>query len=143
MTAVPTTSIPALISTMSMNAPTGAGSRSPRSKPSSTPNYCGVWTSIRRRCRREWCDLLEGTDACFAPVLTTEEAPQHPHNAARRTYVEIDGIVQPAPAPRFSRTVPELPTPPQPPAGLEEADAILGDWLEPAEIKALRASGTI
>ena len=61
----------------------------------------------------------------------------------RRTYVEIDGIVQPAPAPRFSRTVPDLPIPPQPPSGLDEADAILADWLEPAEIAALRAAGTL
>jgi hypothetical protein len=59
------------------------------------------------------------------------------------TDVEIDGIVQPAPAPRFSRTVPDLPIPPQPPSGLEEAEAILADWLEPAEIATLRASGTI
>ena len=58
---------------------------------------------FKTRTRDQWCALLEGTDACFAPVLTTDEAPDHPHNAARRTYVEIDGIVQPAPAPRFSR----------------------------------------
>ena len=53
---------------------------------------------FKTRTRDEWCALLEGTDACFAPVLTTDEAPHHPHNAMRRTYVEIDGIVQPAPA---------------------------------------------
>src|SRR6201996_4226081 len=56
---------------------------------------------FKTRTCEEWCDLLEGTDACFAPVLTTDEAPQHPHNAARRTFIEIDGITQPAPAPRF------------------------------------------
>ena len=61
----------------------------------------------------------------------------------RRTYVEIDSIVQPAPAPRFSRTIPDLPIPPQPPCGLDEAKAILADWLEPAEIARLRAAGTI
>ena len=76
-------------------------------------------------------------------MLTTDEAPQHPHNETRGTYVEIDGIVQPAPAPRFSRTVPDLPIPPQPPSGLDEAEAILADWLEPAEIAALRAAGTL
>ena len=98
---------------------------------------------FRTRTRREWCDLLEGTDACFAPVLTTDEAPQHPHNAARRTYVEIDGIVQPAPAPRFSRTVPGLPTPPQPPRRGGEAEAALAAWLDTAEIAELRAAGTL
>ena len=87
--------------------------------------------------------MLEGTDACFAPVLTTDEAPQHPHNAARQTYVEIDGIAQPAPAPRFSRTVPDLPIPPQPASRGEEAGAALAGWLEPAEIAALRAAGTL
>jgi alpha-methylacyl-CoA racemase len=95
---------------------------------------------FKTRTCDEWCALFEGTDACFAPVLTTDEAPHHPHNKMRGTYVEIDGIVQPAPAPRFSRTVPDLPIPPQPPSTAEGA---LADWLEPAEIAALRASGTI
>ena len=81
---------------------------------------------FKTRTRDQWCALLEGTDACFAPVLTTDEAPDHPHNAARATYIEIDGIVQPAPAPRFSRTfptcrsrrsraAPNRPKPPSPP----------------------------
>jgi len=74
-------------------------------------------------------------------VLTTDEAPHHPHNKLRRTYVEIDGIVQPAP--RFSRTVPDLPIPPQPPSGLEEAETVLAPWPDPAEIVALRAAGTL
>jgi len=98
---------------------------------------------FKTRTRDEWCGVLEGTDACFAPVLTTDEAPRHPHNNLRRTYVEIDGIVQPAPAPRFSRTVPELPIPPQPPAGLDEAKTILADWLEPAEIAKLCQRATL
>ena len=58
----------------------------------------------KRKTRDEWCALMEGTDVCFAPVLTMAEAPQHPHMAARKTFVELDGVVQPAPAPRFSRT---------------------------------------
>jgi crotonobetainyl-CoA:carnitine CoA-transferase CaiB-like acyl-CoA transferase len=95
---------------------------------------------FKTRTRDEWCAVLEGTDACFAPVLTTDEAPEHPHNKMRGTYVEIDGIVQPAPAPRFSRSIPDLPIPPQPPRMLDEADAMLADWLEPAEITALRAA---
>ncbi|MDX6287033.1 MAG: alpha-methylacyl-CoA racemase [Frankiales bacterium] len=59
---------------------------------------------FRRKTRDEWCDLLEDTDACFAPVLTMREAPHHPHLVARRSFVDVDGIRQPAPAPRFSRT---------------------------------------
>jgi alpha-methylacyl-CoA racemase len=55
---------------------------------------------------------MEHTDVCFAPVLRMAEAAQHPHNVARRTFVELDGVVQPAPAPRFSRTVPEIDRPP-------------------------------
>jgi len=51
-----------------------------------------------------WCELLEGTDACFAPILSMTDAPHHPHNVARKTFLELDGVVQPAPAPRFSVT---------------------------------------
>jgi alpha-methylacyl-CoA racemase len=64
---------------------------------------------MRQRTRDEWCALLEGSDACFAPVLDAEEAPHHPHNEARATFVEIDGVTQPAPAPRFSRSAEALP----------------------------------
>ena len=59
---------------------------------------------FRTRTREEWCALLEGTDACFAPVLSFDEAPSHPHNRARNAFIELDGVVQPAPAPRFSLT---------------------------------------
>jgi alpha-methylacyl-CoA racemase len=59
---------------------------------------------FKTRTREEWRQALEGTDACFAPVLTLAEAARHPHLAARRTFVEIEGVTQPAPAPRFSRT---------------------------------------
>ena len=59
---------------------------------------------FRTRTRQEWTDLLEGTDACFAPVLSMSEAPSHPHAVARDAFVTVDGTVQPAPAPRFSRT---------------------------------------
>jgi crotonobetainyl-CoA:carnitine CoA-transferase CaiB-like acyl-CoA transferase len=97
---------------------------------------------FKTRTRAEWCALLEGTDACFAPVLTTDEAILHPHNRARGTYIEIDGIVQPGPAPRFSRTRPDLPIPPQP-TGPEQAELALVPWLDPAEIAALKAAGTI
>ena len=107
--------------------------------PEAQTQFAGLF---KTRTRDQWCALLEGTDACFAPVLTTDEAPDHPHNAARRTYVEIDGVVQPAPAPRFSRTVPDLPIPPQP-TGPEQAEAALAAWLDPAEIAALKTAGTL
>jgi len=59
---------------------------------------------FRTKTRAEWCAILEGSDACFAPVLDWNEAPQHPHNVARETFISVDGVVQPSPAPRFSRT---------------------------------------
>ncbi len=67
---------------------------------------------FRTRTRDEWCALLEGSDACFAPVLDWDEAPQHPHNRAREAFVTVDGVLQPAPAPRFSRTPAGVPTGP-------------------------------
>ena len=78
------------------------------------------------RTRDEWCELLEGTDVCFAPVLDIHEAPQHAHNRARGTYVDIDGLTQPAPAPRFSRTQPEIAFGARAP-GMDDAD-IFRDW---------------
>ncbi len=59
---------------------------------------------FRSKTQAQWCEVMEGTDVCFAPVLNLQEAPDHPHNQARETFVEFDGVVQPAPAPRFSRT---------------------------------------
>jgi alpha-methylacyl-CoA racemase len=59
---------------------------------------------FKTKTRDEWCAIMEGTDVCFAPVLSVLEAPKHPHNVARGTFVTLDGVVQPAPAPRFSRT---------------------------------------
>ncbi len=98
--------------------------------------------TFAQRPRDAWCTLLEGTDACFAPVLTMEEAPRHPHNAIRRTFVEVDGIVQPAPAPRFSQTPPGDPAPPQAPgAGTRAALAEWG-WAE-HEIDTLCRSGVV
>ncbi len=69
---------------------------------------------FRTRTRDEWCALLEGTDACFAPVLDWDEAPQHPHNRARQSFVTVGGSTQPAPAPRFSRTPASAPRPSEP-----------------------------
>ena len=67
---------------------------------------------FKTKTRSEWCTILEGTDACFAPILDMDEAPHHPHNKARKTFIEIDGVMQPAPAPRFSRTPPDIQGPP-------------------------------
>jgi crotonobetainyl-CoA:carnitine CoA-transferase CaiB-like acyl-CoA transferase len=80
------------------------------------------------RTRDEWCALLEGSDACFAPVLSADEAPRHPHLAARGTFIEVDGVTQPAPAPRFSRSPCATPRPPAPP-DRESGIAALQDWL--------------
>lgn len=63
---------------------------------------------FKAKTRSEWCEILEGTDVCFAPVLSILEAPEHPHNKARKTFVAVDGVMQPAPAPRFSRTPPGI-----------------------------------
>jgi len=95
--------------------------------------------TFRTRTRDEWCALLEGTDACFAPVLSVAEAPAHPHHATRGTFITVDGIVQPAPAPRFSRSVPGHPTPPEKP----DSRAALAGWMTAAEIDALDKAGTI
>ena len=59
---------------------------------------------IRTKTRREWSERLAGTDVCFAPVLNFVDAPNHPANVARQTYIDVEGVTQPAPAPRFSRT---------------------------------------
>ncbi len=97
---------------------------------------------FRTRSRDEWCALLEGTDACFAPVLTMEEAPHHPHNVARGTFIDIDGVVQPAPAPRFSRTPAGGPTPPQA-CGAGTRSALAGWGITDARIEALLATGVL
>lgn len=79
------------------------------------------------RSRDEWCKLLEGTDACFAPVLDPDEAARHPHMAARGVYQEIDGVLQAAPAPRFSATPAADPGPI--PRTVADAGHVLRDWL--------------
>jgi alpha-methylacyl-CoA racemase len=97
---------------------------------------------FKTKTRDEWCELLEGTDACFAPVLSLEEAPHHPHNVVRASFVEVDGVVQPAPAPRFSRTPAARPTPPEE-AGADTRNVLRG-WDIPKErVEALVASGVL
>ncbi len=108
------------------------------------------WPALRQKLeeifatkdRDEWCTLLEGTDACFAPVLSMAEAPDHPHNKARGTFVDIDGVVQPAPAPRFSRTPGEI----QGPAATVGAhsEEILTSWgISSEDVEQLRAANAI
>jgi alpha-methylacyl-CoA racemase len=85
---------------------------------------------------------MEGTDVCFAPVLSLLEAPNHPHNQARGTFVDYAGVVQPAPSPRFSATPPEIQGPPAHPG--QHTDEALADWgLDAGRIAELRASGAI
>ncbi|MBW2369644.1 MAG: CoA transferase, partial [Deltaproteobacteria bacterium] len=81
---------------------------------------------FKKKTRDQWCQMMEGTDVCFAPVLSMEEAKNHPHNQARNTFIDINGITQPAPGPRFSRTQPAVPAPP-PKIG-EHNEAALADW---------------
>jgi alpha-methylacyl-CoA racemase len=97
---------------------------------------------FRTKTRAEWCEVMEGSDVCFAPVLEMSEAPDHPHIRARSTFVELAGKVQPAPAPRFSRTAPEIQRPPANPG--QHTDEALADWgLERSEIAKLRESGAV
>jgi alpha-methylacyl-CoA racemase len=95
-----------------------------------------------RKTRAEWCGLLEGTDVCFAPVLNFAEAAVHPHNRAREAYLEIDGISQPAPAPRFSGTPAGLRSPPAA-IGADAGQLLLEAGYSAVEIDALRAAGAI
>ncbi|MDH3705123.1 MAG: CoA transferase [Acidimicrobiia bacterium] len=94
------------------------------------------------RTRAEWCEVMEGSDVCFAPVLSPDEAAAHPHNAERGTFVDIAGVVQPGPAPRFSRTGAEVSRPPAH-AG-QHTDEVLTDFgFTPDRIASLRASGAV
>ena len=97
---------------------------------------------VAQRTRDEWCELLEGTDTCFAPVLSLAEAPEHAHNRERGTFAEVAGVVQPGPAPRFSRTPGAIRRPP--PHSGQHTDEILGELgLDADAIASLRASGAV
>jgi alpha-methylacyl-CoA racemase len=97
---------------------------------------------FRTKTRDEWCALLEGVDACFAPVLDPVEAPAHPHNRARESFLDLRGVPQPAPAPRFSRTPASAPEPPEHPG--DATDDALRDWgIGTDEVAALRATGAL
>lgn len=98
---------------------------------------------IGSRTRDEWAAVFDGTDGCVAPVLSLGEAPNHPHNVARGTFVDTAGVVQPAPAPRFSRTAAEIQRPPSHPG--QHTDEVLKEWnvADDARLAALRAEGAI
>lgn len=108
------------------------------------------WPEVRRmfadifrsRTRDEWCAIMEGHEACFAPVLTVDEATRDPHAKARQMYVDVDGVLQPAPAPRFSRTPSEVSRPPPVPGS--KTDEVLADWgFSTTEIATLRGQDAI
>jgi alpha-methylacyl-CoA racemase len=110
----------------------------------------GQWDAMKDRLgevfkaktRDEWCALMEGTDVCFAPVLSMGEAPQHPHNIQRQTFLELDGVVQPAPAPRFSGTPESVQRPPSH-AG-QHTDEVLVEWgVDADRVAKLRDAGAI
>jgi alpha-methylacyl-CoA racemase len=97
---------------------------------------------LASRSRDEWVERLEGKDACVAPVLTLPEAPGHPHNVARGTFVDLDGVTQPGPAPRYSATPCDAPRPPAEQGA--DADEILDELgYSPSEADDLRASGAV
>jgi alpha-methylacyl-CoA racemase len=97
---------------------------------------------FKTRSRAEWCRLLEGTDVCFAPVLSMQEAMAHPHNVARGTFIEVGGVPQNAPAPRFSKTTPAAPRPGRLPGA--DTVAVLRDaGLSVHEIDRLKAAGAL
>jgi len=94
------------------------------------------------KTRDEWCAIMEGSDICFAPVLSMDEAPHHPHNRHRGTFVESGGVTQPGPAPRFSRTPSKIQRPPARPG--EHTEEALGDWgFGAADLERLRKAGAI
>ena len=149
------------------SARTASTSRSVRSNRSSMPSCSAspAWRTIRSsprqmdkdlwphlksrlirvfegKTRDEWCAIMEHTDVCFAPVLTMSEAAEHPHNVDRGTFIEVGGVVQPAPAPRFSRTTAEVSRPPAH-AG-QHTREVLADWGVDADaIDQLFASGAV
>jgi alpha-methylacyl-CoA racemase len=101
-----------------------------------------VAACFKTKTRDEWCKIMEGSDVCFAPVLSMAEAPKHPHNKHRGTFIEDGGVVQPGPAPRFSRTPSKIQRPPARPG--EHTEEALRDWgLSASELEGLRNAAAI
>jgi alpha-methylacyl-CoA racemase len=107
--------------------------------PAMRARFAGLFS---RRTRDEWAEHFAGTDACVAPVMSLTDAPAHPHNRARSTFVEIDGVIQPGPAPRFGSTTAEIRHGPS--RSGADTDEVLA-WLgfSPADIGKLRDSGAV
>jgi alpha-methylacyl-CoA racemase len=101
-----------------------------------------VAACFKTKTRDEWCKIMEGSDVCFAPVLSMTEAPKHPHNRHRGTFIEDDGVIQPGPAPRFSRTPSKIQRPPARPG--EHTEEALRDWgFSASELEGLRKAAAI
>ena len=107
------------------------------------PEMCERFAAVfRSKTRDEWCAILEGSDACFAPVLNFREAANHPHAVARRSFEDLNGVVQPSPAPKFSRTPSSIKF--EPPVIGGQTNQVLKDWgVSDAEISALAQGGAI
>jgi alpha-methylacyl-CoA racemase len=101
-----------------------------------------VAATIRSRTRAEWLDTFRGTDACVTPVMSLGDAPAHPHNRDRATFVDVGGTVEPAPAPRFSRTPPRAPKP-SPGPGVHFTEELRRWGLGQGEIDRLAEEGVI
>ena len=97
---------------------------------------------ILDKTRDEWCELMEGTDVCFAPVLDMSEAPKHPHNVERKTFIDLEGVTQPAPAPRFSRTEPEVVSSPSV-VGEHTDEVLTSIGFSDEDINTLKTSGAV
>ena len=97
---------------------------------------------FKTKTRGEWCEIMEGTDVCFAPVLSVFEAPTHPHNVHRGTFIEVDGVVQPSPSPRFSRTTAEILHAARAP-GEDSTEVLSSIGFAQDELDALREQGVI
>lgn len=117
--------------------------REQRMDPERWPEFKRRFEDVfKRKTQRQWDEILAGADVCYAPVLDFAAAPRHPHNRARRAFVEIDGVTQPAPTPRFDRTMNATPT--RPPIAGENNDDAMADWgFSTEEIARLKAEETL
>jgi alpha-methylacyl-CoA racemase len=129
-----------LLSLVNLSNDTEASSR--QHDPASWPQLTERLEKIfRQKTRSEWCEVFDGTDACVTPVLSMAEAPSHPHNKERLTFVDYGGVTQPAPSPRLSRTPGSIQGPSSRPG--QHTDEILAEWLDlgHADASRLRMSG--